>query len=438
MKYAKKVTRNIIIFITFFVLLAVLFSWEDIRINLIMFATLKRGIISQNCFWWKINDYLPDATGSKLYSSFKRRGRFVRLTIMGKTIYLLTDIQDIEQLLEESPTPFGPGVIKQNFFRRFIPNNVGIGMNPSWKFKRDYNDSILQTDKRHFLIPIFYESMKEAMISRPHDYKTFSEMAKRLTSKYIFGTYEYNPIIYKVFKQADSFLSAVLDVNTVNSKDLAEYHAYLEYELSNPKPNTLLSLGYHHHSELSTDVLVDQIPHWIFPIAGVIGVHLPRLLALLASHPTDLERVIIDIKNGSSENKDAYTRKCILELFRLNNAVNSTFRGLTDSFMFDNSDILFEKGTQFVFFNNPVLRDWFDTPNQFIPSRWTTDLEETTRAVMFNQGNQRCPGKELTISLLTIGLGAYLEQHKTILCNKAFSQDFIPYVINPCTLNFGS
>lgn len=438
MKFVKKLMRNLILFAIFFVVLALLFPWEDIRINLIMFATLKRGIITQNCFWWKMNDALPDATGAEVYTSLKKQGRFVRLNIMGKTIYLLTDIHDIQQLLEQSPNPFGPGVIKRNFFQRFIPQNVGIGVNPDWKYKREYNDTVLQTDKQHFLLPTFFESMKETMaVIQPHNFETFSEMAKRLTSKYIFGTYDYNPIIYKVFKQADSFFSAVFNINTVNAEDYAEYRAYLEYELHNPTSNTLLSLGNHHHSQLPTHVLIDQIPHWVFPIAGVVSVHLPRLLALLASHPDDLRRVVAEVKNGVYRNKDTYIRKCILELFRLNNAVNSTFRGLTDTFVFEGSDVVFEKGTEFVFFNNPVLRDWFEASNQFIPARWTLDLEDTTQAVMFNQGNQRCPGKELTLSLLTIGLVTYLEQHEyTILCNRSFTQDFIPYVINPCTLEF--
>lgn len=428
----------IIMIIIFFVMITILLPWDDIRVNLIMLATLKRGIISQNCFWWRMNDFLPDATGAEVYMSMKKRGRFVKLNIMGKTIYLLTDIVDIQQLLEFSPEPFGPGVIKNNFFRRFIPNNVGIGTNPSWKYKREYNDAVLQTNEQHILIPTMNDSIKEKMTAiNPYNFTTFSEMAKQLTSNIIFGTYEYNPVIYKVFRQADSFLSAVFNINTVDPEDLAEYRRYLQNQLFNPLPNTLLSLGQVHHYALSTEVIVDQIPHWIFPIAGVFGVHLPRLLAVLASHPSDLELICKEIENGTYKNKDTYIRKCILELFRLNNAVNSTFRGLTHDFTFNNSDEKFAKGTEFVFFNNPILRDLFDFPNQYVPSRWNMDMETSMHALMFNQGNQSCPGKELTISLLTMGVVNYLDLHKNaIQCNTTFSKEFIPYIINPCTLEF--
>jgi hypothetical protein len=56
---------------------------------------------------------------------------------------------------------------------------------------------------------------------------------------------------------------------------------------------------------------------------------------------------------------------------------------------------------------------------------------------MFNQGNQRCPGKELVISLLTHALVIYLQQNKYKLeTNIKLNKEFIPYIINPCTIEF--
>jgi len=162
---------------------------------------------------------------------------------------------------------------------------------------------------------------------------------------------------------------------------------------------------------------------------------LPRLLVILANHPEELEKVKQEIFTERYLQPDTYIRNCILELFRLNNAVNSTFRGLTEIFTFKNSSETFQPGTQFVFFNNPVLRDLFESPNQYIPSRWSRDLEETFKALMFNQGNQRCPGKELVISLITTSLVIYLELNNyTIETNIKIDPSFIPYIINPCSI----
>jgi cytochrome P450 len=397
------------------ILLVILLNWNMLITNIVMFFTLKRGIISQNCFWWKINDFMPDATGTAIYQRLKTQGRFVPLNLLGQKIYLLTDIQDIAQLLTLSPSPFGPGKFKENFFRTFIPKNLGIAVNPDWEYKRDFNDKVLETDKLHQYNDFFGEYIQEAFTTlQPKNFDDFTELTRILTSQILFGTYEYNPILYKVFKQADSILSARFNLNTVNKQDLEEYRTYLRNELENPKPKTLMYLANMYHTMLPLDSIIDQIPHWVFPIAGLFSVHLPRLLVFLANHPEELDKVKEEILQQKYLHHDNYIRKCILELFRLNNAVNSTFRGLTESFTFKQDTHVFEPGTQFVFFNNPLLRDLFESPHQYIPLRWNRDLEESFVALMFNQGNQRCPGKELVIPLITQGLVVYLEMKKKI------------------------
>lgn len=429
--------------VTKILLIGVLFSlivinWETIQINLIVLFTLQRGVISQNCFWWALNDALPDSTGAELYQSLKTQGRFVSLNVLGERIYLITELRDIEELLGLSPDPFGPGKLKKHFFSTFIPTNVGISVGNDWKLKREYNDKALETDRLHQYNQVFGEYIETIFKeSRPKNFEDFTEATRKITSRIIFGTYDYNPIIYKVFKQADSLLSARFNINTVNPDDLQEYRDYIRKELENPKPNTLLSLANTHHTLLPTDSVIDQIPHWVFPIAGLFSVHLPRLMVMLSNHPDEFIKVKREIENETQFRRNSYMRKCILEMFRLNNAVNSTFRGLTKSFTFENSDQVFEKGTQFAFFNNSILRDLFESPNQFVPSRWSTELEGSHTALMFNQGNQRCPGKELVISLLTQGVTKYLDLTKgTIETNIKLDTNFIPYMLNPCTITF--
>jgi cytochrome P450 len=419
-------------------ILIIVLNWEMIQINLIVIFTLNRGIISQNCFWWSLNDFLPDATGAEVYKTLKSQGRFIKLNVLGEHIYLLTDIDDIQKLLELSPDPFGPGKIKKNFFSTFIPKNVGISTGKDWKYKREYNDKVLETDRLHQYNQSFGEYIEKVFTEvRPKTFTDFTEATRKITSKIIFGTYDYDPILYKVFKQADSILSARFNVNTVDADDLEEYRNYMRRELGAPKPNTLLSLANTHHTLLPMDSVIDQIPHWVFPIAGLFSVHLPRLMVVLANHPEELAKVKREIQEETQFRRTSYVRKCILELFRLNNAVNSTFREITEPFKFENSDTTFGIGTQFAFFNNSILRDLFDSPNQFVPSRWSPEFEESNVDFMFNQGNQRCPGKELVISLLTQGLTKYLSlNNHTIETNVKLNTEFMPYVINPCTIVF--
>lgn len=420
------------------ILFIIIIHWDTIRVNLIILATIKRGILSQNCFWWSLNDYLPDSTGTEVYTRLKQRGRFVKLTLLGENIYLLTDINDIKVLLDLSPNPFGPGIFKQNFFNTFMTKNVGISVNPEWKYRRDYNDKVLETDSSHHMNAVFWQYIHETFQSiKPTNFEEFTELTRRLTSKILFGTYEYNPVIFKIFKQADSLLSLRFKTNSIEPDIISAFKEYITHELKNPKENTLLYIAHKYHSMLPMDEIIDQIPHWIFPIAGLFSVHLPRLLVMLANHPRELDIVIETIQTKQYLQRENYIRNCILELFRLNNAVNSTFRGLTESFKFDTYDEVFPKGTQFVFFNNPALRDLFPTPNEFKPSRWSSELEKSYTALMFNQGNQRCPGKEITISFLTMGLVSFLSLNQnSIKTNIKIDTTFVPYIINPCTITF--
>jgi cytochrome P450 len=413
-------------------------QWEDIWLNAVVVLTLQRGVISQNCFWWSVNDLFNDSTGTELFKQIKDRGRFVPLNILGKQIYLITQIRDITQLFQESPNPFGPGTLKKNFFNGFIPKNVGISVNPEWKQRRDYNDVVLEPKKTHSMALTFNEYIKESFEKQnPKSFEEFTELTRKLTSKIIFGTYDYNETIYRVFKQADSIVSIRFDTQPVDPNDLKEYREYMKQQAEHPTPNTLMFMGQKHHTNIPMDDILDQIPHWVFPIAGLFNVHLPRLLVVLSNHPDHLKIVSTEIEEETHLDLESHCRKCILELFRLNNPVNSTFRRLTEPFQFKDSDETFDTGTEFVFFNNPVLRDTFDKPNQFVPSRWTKKLEDSEHAVMFNHGNQQCPGKELVVTLLTLGLANYLRVNKyQVTTNIKIDTSFIPYILNPCTIRF--
>jgi hypothetical protein len=79
------------------------------------------------------------------------------------------------------------------------------------------------------------------------------------------------------------------DINVVDKHDLSLYENYLRIQLHNPQKNTLLFLGHKYHKMLPEQDVIEQIPHWIFPIAGLFSVHLPRLLVLLLNHKEDFD-----------------------------------------------------------------------------------------------------------------------------------------------------
>ena len=184
---------------------------------------------------------------------------------------------------------------------------------------------------------------------------------------------------------------------------------------------------------------MNQIPHFIFPIAGLFLTTMTRILLLVFNHSEVLQRVHQEIR--STENNSIsiyqmnYIRKCIMETLRLMNPLITTFRSLSEDYTFD-ENYSFTKGTQFLILNNPVLREeFFHEPNKFIPERWTPELEKSYYAISFNQGPQRCPSKELVIFLCQSFLyhlftSKEIKENTHIKINK-INTDNIPQITNP-------
>ena len=95
---------------------------------------------------------------------------------------------------------------------------------------------------------------------------------------------------------------------------------------------------------------------------------------------------------------------------------------------------------QFLILNNPVLREkeYFEKPNEFIPERWTEEMEQSYYAISFGQGPQRCPGKELSIYLCQSFIYNFfkiknISKGTKIRFNKINNKN-IPQIINPFSI----
>ena len=104
--------------------------------------------------------------------------------------------------------------------------------------------------------------------------------------------------------------------------------------------------------------------------------------------------------------------------------------------------IIILKNDQFLILNNAVLREneYWKLPNSFIPSRWNYNKEQSYYALSFNQGPQKCPGKELAIFLTQSFIYHFIKINKigrknTITSNK-IDTDNIKGAINSCDIVF--
>ena len=258
-----------------------------------------------------------------------------------------------------------------------------------------------------------------------------------MVAKIVFGENSIPNFIFDIFTEANSLNAFIATNYQIDSKIYKNYIDFLKEQIK--KNNNRSLVKYYKKYDNREIEIIHQIPHFIFPILGLYSITIPRLLVFLANHPDKLEKVIFDVENTIHPNKMEYVRKCLLETIRLNNPVITTFRTLLQDFEFDEK-YKFKKGTQFLILNNPVLREkeFFKNPNQFIPERWNLEIEKSYYSISFNQGPQRCPGKDLVIYLTQLFIYHFVKTYNinknNIYKTMKLDKNNIPQMINPCKI----
>ena len=442
--------KKLILVVFFIVLVYLLKNYDEIKIWILNRIILERGILAPSCPWYKISDlFLEDGAGVNLYNDYKEKhGDFAPSKMFNEQIYVVTNVNYIKQILDNSPDIFSVGKLKKQFFQSFMKKNVGVSSGCPWKKRREMNERALLTDQLHVYSEKYNTDIHHYINKRWSDkcilkYKDFVKIGRYMTAKIVFNTNKINKDVFTLFSEANT-TDAFYPQFKITPSVYHKYNRYLEKHIRNPKVNSLIHLCVTMSSD--KEEVKHQIPHFIFPLVGLYITSIPRILTLLVNDKYSLQKVIDEIHSIEIYKNDqlltrkiyelSYLRKCILETLRLMNPLITTFRTLTKDYSFD-ENYHFQKGTQFLILNNPVLREkeFFENPNEFNPERWTPEMEQSYYAISFNQGPQRCPGKELVIFLaqsfiynlvLTNNLQK-MEVEKIDLKN-------VPQIMNPCEI----
>ena len=436
------------------VLLLVYFLFGDhIKVFFLNQIIISRGILVPNCFWYTVSQKLvKDGSGIDLFYKLKKKSSVPVTYMFGVKTYIITRQSDIKTILDNSPYPFGPGTLKYTFFKSFMKDNVGVSVGCPWKKRRLLNEKVLDTDSLHKFGDKFNRDTQTAINInliknngiRKIVYNDFVKMAQMMGSLIIFNTTDVPEGVFDIFKEANTTRAFYSDLS-ISKKTRDSYINYLKSQIANPRGESLVELCV--ENESSVYEIIQQIPHFIFPIVGLYLTTIPRLLLMFSNHSRVFQKVVDEI-NKQQENMGAdeiynltYLRKCVLEILRLNNPVVTTFRTvLKDLKLGDNN---FKKGSQLLILNNPILRtpSFFKEPDKYIPERWTKDMEQSYYAISFNQGPQMCPAKELAIYLVQCFMVNFIKQTGLTrdirkLKTSKINTNKIGQVINTCNLEF--
>ena len=441
--------------IAFLIITLLILLFKDVfNVFILNNIIITRGILVPNCFWFNISDYvLNDSSGIKLFYKYKKKYGDIPFTYMfGEKTHIITLEKHIKEILDNSPHKYGPGVFKVDFFKSFMKDNVGVSSGCPWKNRRILNEKALDHNKLHrYAEKINVDTsdcIKKYLIKSKIDYHDFQKISRDMVGNIIFGTTEVHEDVFNIFGQANNVGLFYRDFKLITRKTKTNYLNYLKASIKNPRDQSLVKICV--DNESSEHEIIHQIPHFIFPIAGLYLTSIPRFLLVIFNHEESLKKLIDEIKsvnidgelNFKQIHNLTYLRKCVLELLRLNNPVTTTFRTVTKDMNLDSYK--FKKGEQLLILNNPILRnpEYFKDQNKFIPERWNKDMESSYYAISFNQGPQSCPGKELTIFSIKsfivnffriIGI---LKYGNSIIETEKINKDYIEQMINPCKIKF--
>lgn len=358
---------------TMILILLILFIIYFYKFHINIYIFISRGIIVPNKFWWKINDLFIGKHELSNYLDKYRKGDH-SISLLGVNLKIVSNINDVRHILENSPNIFKRGTIKYNFFKPLMQNNVGITYDTDlWIKRRKLNETVLGTHILKYNLITYLNSQIVRIINDIQNYSSrdnFIELGKKITKLIVFGHLDISDKIFDLIK-TPSFVRILYPDNTNYDKEWTEL-----LKISKIETNSLLGRLKEHNIDFDNEI-IQQIPHWIFPIFGSVSITLPRLLLLDSLYSKD----DIPIKNR------------ILETLRLYNPVVTLFR------LDPNTNI------EYLIFIQMFLRDpeYFPNPHEYNPNRWyDKNLEFKVYNLIFSQGPQICPGKNLILFLLEI------------------------------------
>jgi cytochrome P450 len=376
----------------------------------------------------------------------------VELVIPGRRIIVILDPNEVATVLAESPTPFDPANReKRKALQWFEPHGVLISRGPIRQQRRAVNEGALDTPLplhrlADTLAGFIAEEARELIdraiaqghLDSMHLRGRFTRLARRLTLGDRARGDDVITLQLMRLRRAGNWSFLGLPHHRLRDQFIERLYRYVE----NPEPGTLA----HALAEVPAGGAVDpvgQIPQWLFAFDAA-GFALLRALALLATHPAELQTAIAD-----SDAPDhpplvrPYLRACALESVRLWPTTPVILRDTTEDTDWDGANETFTigKGAAVLIVTPAFHRDPQLLPfaNQFAPQIWLDGTaQKCPQLVPFSAGPAECPGRNLVLFVASTLMAHLLNALDfRLISQPALSPDQpLPMTLNQLALDF--
>ncbi len=411
---------------------------ELIEYNIKLYFINNAGITYIHNNGAKLLDiFIDDSILIKMHRKLnKKYGKAVMTYIIGlKEHYYILDVNLSKKILNKSPEIFESGKIKEDFFNKIMPNNLGISKCRTkskcpWKKRRIFNEKVLGTNN---ISPVFLHIInivKKNILIPPVNIDDFKEISFKIVAKMIYGKNNDNEKILKEFQKL-----AENDINVVKTNFYKKYIKHLHKSYKTAPKSTLLNLADEYKAD-DLKIIDDQIPHWFGPFIFIISFLIPNFLCIILNYKDVYNKIMKEISdiNFDIYSKKSYLHFCVIEHIRLFNTININIpRTVNKDIILEN--IKFKKGDQIFMLFSSILRDEkeFKNPDMYIPERWE-DRSIENQNIVFGVGPQQCPSIQIT-PFLYKSIIRHLLSFKYSKVNPKICKKNL-YFINPYDISF--
>jgi cytochrome P450 len=368
----------------------------------------------------------------------------VHLKLPAAPMLLVTDRQDSRRVLATQPRHDGyaAGTLKRKGMSYLAPRALTIAEDESWTRLRPFNERVLCAGRPHDLQKLFLAHVRRAFAEPVASVEDIRVRMGRAMLAIVFGEgvapeglageiravfgLVQNPVKRKLAgRRGKRRVAALYDTLRRAWQDSAEGGA---------GESSLLGMARKAQGDQDLELLLQQVPHWMFTFTGSGSDLLIRGLSLVGSRP-DVQRRVRDelppvekLDEPASIDALRYLEACLLEGARLYPPVRFTMHraGLADAF--NGTPVV--PGTELLQVFSLTQRDRASDPtaDDFRPERWlgSGSQAEAMYPNLFLSGARRCPGRDL-IMFVCKAAAAHLVHGGLVVGTAKLAADPVPF-----------
>lgn len=377
------------------------------------------------------------------------------INLLFRKVLLVSDSDLSNHILKDPPNSerYIEGTLKRKAMSFLAPNALTISHDEQWEGLRSYNEKVLCPHHSHPYQQEFLDQVYNAFVSPVTNIDDIRNCMGKVMLGVVFGEKAPAQLIEDI-----QILFGQVSLKTAlfgggDKKRRKDFYSQLQRIWSEQAEETAPTFLHTAHSTVqemkeynfSEEVLVQQIPHWMFTFTNSGSDLLARTLALVTARAKVREKIQQEIdaaglidKAETIEKLD-YLEACLLETCRLYPPVVQTAHQAPKGDTF--KGVYIPPKSEILHFFPMNYRDTAKDAraNDFYPDRWLDPMQNAEQAYpnLFLSGARACPGRKVILFICKAAIAILLKKHN-IADSKVLASDPLPFSFPKQSVLFAS